>query len=122
MRLSAHFSSNFVCIVIIAGFMAAGGTAAQAQAIAGNWRTQSGETARVVKCGTAYCITLISGKHKGRRIGRMSGAGNNYSGSITDPANNKTYSGKASISGNSMAMSGCVLGGLFCRSQTWTKR
>ncbi|MGE3644759.1 MAG: DUF2147 domain-containing protein [Beijerinckiaceae bacterium] len=95
---------------------------AYAQAIAGNWRTQSGETARIAKCGAAYCITLRSGKHKGRTIGRMRGSGSSYSGSITDPNNNKTYNGKASVSGSSMSLSGCVLGGLFCRSQTWTKR
>ena len=32
-----------------------------------------------------------------------------------------TYSGKASINGGSMKLSGCVLGGLICQSQTWTK-
>ncbi len=111
-----------IYISIAAGALTGSVTSAQAQAIAGSWRTQSAETARIAKCGSAYCITLVSGKHKGRRIGRMSGAGNAYSGSITDPANNKTYSGKANVNGRSMAMSGCVLGGLFCRSQTWTKR
>ena len=47
--------------------------------------------------------------------------GGQYSGEITDPANDKTYSGSASVSGGSMKMKGCVLGGLICRSQTWTK-
>lgn len=95
---------------------------ANAQSIAGNWRTQSGETARISKCGGAYCITLRTGKYKGQRIGKMTGSGNSYKGSIRDPAKNKTYSGKASITGRSMAMSGCVFGGLICRSQTWVKR
>ncbi|TIU33013.1 MAG: DUF2147 domain-containing protein, partial [Mesorhizobium sp.] len=40
---------------------------------------------------------------------------------ITDPETDKTYSGKATISGASLKMSGCVLGGLICKSQTWHK-
>lgn len=117
----ARFSAT-ACAGIAAAFLFQAAPHANAQAIAGNWRTQSGETARIAKCGSAYCITLTTGKHKGRRIGRMSGSGNSYSGSITDPSNDRTYSGKATLNGCSMSMSGCVLGGLICRSQTWARR
>lgn len=93
-----------------------------ADPIEGNWRTDSGATAGIAKCGGGFCITLKSGEHKGKRIGTFSNAGGaNYSGKITDPANDKTYSGKASLSGNSLKMSGCVLGGLICRSQNWQR-
>ena len=47
--------------------------------------------------------------------------GNKYTGSITDPATDKTYSGKATLTGSTLKMSGCVLGGLICKSQTWSK-
>jgi uncharacterized protein (DUF2147 family) len=94
--------------------------AALAEAIEGNWKTQSGETAAIAKCGGAFCVTLKTGKYAGKQIGKMSGSGNKYTGSITDPANDKTYSGSASISGSSMKMKGCVLG-VLCRSQTWSK-
>lgn len=113
-------SELLVASILFVGLVAPG--SGHAQSIAGNWRTQSGETARIAKCGAAYCITLVTGKYKGRRIGRMTGAGASYSGSITDPSNDRSYSGKAQVNGRSMAMSGCVFGGLFCRSQTWTKR
>jgi len=33
----------------------------------------------------------------------------------------KTYSGKAKVTSARLELSGCVLGGLICRSQTWTK-
>jgi uncharacterized protein (DUF2147 family) len=88
--------------------------------IEGNWKTQSGETAAITNCGGAYCVTLKTGKHSGKQIGKMTGTGDKYKGSITDPANDKTYSGSASISGSSMRMRGCVLG-VLCKSQTWTK-
>jgi uncharacterized protein (DUF2147 family) len=95
---------------------------AYADPIEGNWRTQSGETAAVGNCGGSFCITLKTGKHKGKGIGKVSSDGDGqYSGSITDPATDKTYSGKASMSGSSMNMKGCIFGGLICRSQTWTK-
>lgn len=94
---------------------------ATAQSIAGTWRTKSGEFARIGKCGAAWCITMSTGKHKGRRIGRFTKAGTGYAGTITDPRNNKTYNGKATVNGRSLSLSGCVFGGIFCRAQTWTK-
>lgn len=96
--------------------------AAYADPIEGNWKTASGATAAIADCGGAFCITLKSGEHKGKRIGKMRANGaNNYSGEITDPAEDKTYSGRATLSGSSLNMKGCVLGGLICRGQTWTK-
>ncbi|MGB6118232.1 MAG: DUF2147 domain-containing protein, partial [Mesorhizobium sp.] len=58
----------------------------------------------------------------GKNIGAMkpSGAGK-YTGTITDPANDKTYKGKASLSGNTLKMSGCIAGGLICRTQNWKR-
>jgi uncharacterized protein (DUF2147 family) len=53
----------------------------------------------------------------------MQATGNGkYKGKITDPADDKTYSGKASLSGSAMRMSGCVFGGLICKSQAWNKQ
>jgi uncharacterized protein (DUF2147 family) len=108
---------------MIAAAMTLMAGAACADPIEGNWRTQNGETAAIVDCGGGFCITLKTGKHKGKGIGKVSPKGDGrYAGSITDPATDKTYSGKASVAGGSMDMKGCVLGGLICRSQTWTKQ
>lgn len=96
--------------------------AALADPIEGNWKTQSGETAAIGNCGGAFCITLKTGKHAGKQIGQMNASGDGkYTGSITDPADDKTYKGKASLSGNSMKMGGCVFGGLICKNQNWSK-
>ena len=95
---------------------------AYADPIEGNWTTESGATAQIATCGQGFCITLRTGEHAGKQIGQVSPSGEGrYAGKITDPAKDKTYSGKASINGGSMKMSGCVLGGLICQSQTWTK-
>lgn len=91
-----------------------------AASIEGNWRTQSGETANIAKCGSSFCITLKSGTYSGKRIGKMKGSGNSYSGTITDPADDKAYSGSAQISGASMKLKGCALK-IFCKTQNWKK-
>ena len=96
--------------------------AAHADPIEGNWRTESGSTAAIGACGSGYCITLKTGTHAGKRIGTFKADGESrYSGKITDPANDKTYTGKATLGGNSLKMQGCVLGGLICRSQSWSR-
>jgi uncharacterized protein (DUF2147 family) len=108
-----------VSLALAATLIMAG--AAWADPIEGNWKTQAGDTAAISGSGS-FSITLKSGKYAGKTIGSLKAAGDNkYAGSITDPANDKTYSGKATLSGTSLKMSGCVLGGLICKSQTWHK-
>lgn len=107
--------------VLLAALLTLGATAAgAAEPIEGNWKTESGETAAVGKCGTAYCVTLKTGKYAGKQIGKLSGKSGEYSGEITDPADDKTYSGSGSVTGNSLRMKGCVLA-ILCKSQTWTR-
>ncbi|MDA4848107.1 DUF2147 domain-containing protein [Hoeflea poritis] len=94
-----------------------------ADPIVGDWRTQSGETAAIAPCGGGnFCVTLKTGTYAGTKIGTLANTGGRYKGKITDPATNKTYTGKASISGTQMKMQGCVLGGLICQAQTWIRK
>ena len=43
-------------------------------------------------------------------------------GSLTDLENNTTYGGKVSASGSTLTVAGCVLGGLFCKSEKWSRQ
>jgi uncharacterized protein (DUF2147 family) len=95
------------------------GSAFAEDIIVGNWKTQSGETAAITG-GGSYSITLKTGKHAGKTIGALSGGDGKYSGTITDPADDKQYSGSARVSGTSMKLKGCALK-VFCKTQTWTK-
>ncbi len=96
-------------------------SAALADPIEGNWKTEAGSTARIASCGSAMCITLTDGAHQGKQIGRFSPSGSNqYSGQITDPNDDKTYTGYATLNGNTLSMQGCVMA-VFCRTQTWTR-
>ncbi|NRP71182.1 hypothetical protein ILFOPFJJ_02066 [Ensifer psoraleae] len=95
-------------------------SAIAAEPIVGNWKTASGATAEIAPCGGAYCVTLKTGKHAGKRIGNLTGTDGSYSGELTDPENDKTYSGSGAVNGNSLKMKGCVLK-VLCKSQTWTR-
>ena len=94
-----------------------------ADPIEGDWKTEKGGTAGIATCGGSFCIKVKTGPYKGQSIGKFKANGDNqYSGNITDPETDKTYSGKGALSGNSLKMSGCVFGGLICRSQNWKRQ
>ena len=98
------------------------GESQAADPIVGNWTTQSGQTATISPCGGGFCVTLKTGQYAGKKIGSLTKNGKRYVGKVTDPANDKTYNGRATLNGRILKMSGCLLGGLFCRSQEWTKQ
>ncbi|MDQ0454219.1 DUF2147 domain-containing protein [Rhizobium paknamense] len=110
-----HFAAVAALITALAA-----GSAFAAEPIEGNWKTASGETAAIGICGKDFCITLKTGKHAGKMIGKLAGTGASYKGEITDPTNDKTYTGSAEVSGTSLQLKGCVLA-VLCKSQTWTK-
>ncbi|MDO6966769.1 DUF2147 domain-containing protein [Rhizobium alvei] len=107
-------------LMLMTAMLAFAGAAQAAEPIEGNWKTASGETAAISKCGGSFCVTLKTGKFAGKRIGKMSGSGDEYSGEITDPEDDKTYSGYGTVSGNALKMKGCVMS-VFCKSQTWKR-
>ena len=108
-------------VLILATAMLLAATAAQAaEPIEGSWKTASGATAQIGACGGSFCITLKSGKHAGKQIGKLSGSGESYKGEITDPETDKTYSGSAAVSGKALSLKGCVLA-VLCKSQTWSR-
>ena len=97
--------------------------AAMADGIEGMWKRPSGILVDIHKCGGEFCVVAASGKHKGGSAGKFASAGGGkYAGTVTDLEVDKTYSGKATLAGDSLTMSGCVLGGLFCKSENWERQ
>ncbi len=114
---------------------------AQAQDPSGNYLSETGDTrVRIAKCGSAYCgtITAVQGEGKDvnnpdpklkarslvgvQMISNIVPSGDGFTGSLYNYKDGKTYTGKMSFKGgNAMQLSGCVMGGLICRSQTWAK-
>jgi uncharacterized protein (DUF2147 family) len=107
----------------------------------GTYLSETGEfRVRVAQCGAAYCGTIVSvqGEAKDlnnpdpgmrnrslvgiRMISNIQPSGHDFTGQLYNPKDGKTYNGKMTFEGgNAMQLSGCVLGGLICRSQTWSK-
>jgi uncharacterized protein (DUF2147 family) len=107
-------------MAILATMALVAGLAQAAEPIEGSWKTASGETAMITSCGGSFCVTLKTGKHAGKKIGTLAGTAGSYSGEITDPEDDKTYSGSGTIKGDTLQMRGCVLK-ILCKSQTWTR-
>ncbi len=110
----------FSTAAFAASLLFAASTPALSDVIVGNWKTQSGETAAITKCGGSFCIRLKTGTYSGKQIGKMAGGNGTYDGTVTDPADDKVYTGSASVKGSSMRLKGCALK-VFCRTQTWRK-
>jgi uncharacterized protein (DUF2147 family) len=116
-------------------------TPASAQSAVGNWQRSDGTSRiRVAPCGNALCGTITwtdaprTDQHNpdpalrsrstvGIRVFtemRPNGE-NRWSGSAYNPEDGRTYSGNMSVSGATLTTQGCVLGGLVCRSATWSR-
>jgi uncharacterized protein (DUF2147 family) len=106
-------------------------TPALAQDATGTWLRENGESrVRFSKCGDALCGTVSwlkdpanSASKVGQRVFydmKPSGAGA-WSGSAFNPEDGKTYSGKMTLSGNTLTTAGCVFGGMICRSVNWSR-
>ncbi|TCD14172.1 DUF2147 domain-containing protein [Oricola cellulosilytica] len=107
---------RFILASAIAGLVAA--PAMAAEPIEGSWKRDNGTVIKYAANGGAFCGTVMTGEYKGQSIGCMKGSGANYKGKVNKLDEGKTYTGKASVNGNSMKLSGCVLGGVICKSET----
>ena len=123
-------------IALAAAFALTAGAAYAADPIKGIWQTQADEGSfafvTIKPCGSNFCGNItktFKGKeeYKSENLGKQividmaAQGGGNYTGKVWRPANNKIYNGKISISGKNMSLSGCVAGGLICKSQSWIK-
>ncbi|GJD60009.1 hypothetical protein CS379_30280 [Methylobacterium frigidaeris] len=126
-------------------FLACVPAAASAQAgpqPTGTWLTPAGDSQiRISRCGAAYCGTIakvLAGETRdvhnpdaglrGRSLvgvaltRDMRPAGEGWEGSLYNFRDGRTYSGKLAMKGpNVLELSGCVLGGLICKKQMWTR-
>ncbi|MDH7784962.1 uncharacterized protein (DUF2147 family) [Ochrobactrum sp. 19YEA23] len=93
------------------------------EAIVGSWKRPNGTIISYASCGgNKFCGTVMTGEYKGKSIGTMSGTDGSYKGEVNKLDEGKTYTGKASVKGNTLSLSGCVLGGLICKSESLTRQ
>ena len=97
----------------------------------GTWLRENGESRiRISKCGDVLCGTVswlkdpANTKSKvGQRVffDMKSDGSNSWAGQAFNPEDGQNYTGKMSLSGNSLTTAGCRFGGLVCRSVSWSK-
>jgi uncharacterized protein (DUF2147 family) len=116
----------------------------------GMWLTQTGTSRiRVADCGGALCGTIVwlkepndpdTGKPKTDKnnsdaakrsrpllgvqivLGMKPAGADKWTGQVYNAEDGKTYSGNLTYAGgDTLQLQGCALGGLVCKSQTWTR-
>jgi uncharacterized protein (DUF2147 family) len=122
----------------ILGLILAAGTA-MADPVEGLWKTLPDDNGnfghvKMAPCGEKICGKLVAAfdakgaKRESDNIGKAivwdmvpAGDGSYAEGMIWAPDRDKTYASKMTLSGDALSVSGCVMGGLICRSQEWTR-
>ncbi|MBX3593664.1 MAG: DUF2147 domain-containing protein [Sphingomonas sp.] len=107
--------------------------------VASEWRNPDNTVhIRIAPCGDdAMCGKVIWASEKAKADARRGGtarliganlfrefrrvAPGEYRGRVFVPDLNRSFSGHMRIDGDSMTGRGCVLAGLICKSQTWTR-
>jgi uncharacterized protein (DUF2147 family) len=141
-----QFLTSGLCLFVLAG----GFSAALAADPMGSWATEGrAATVRIAACGAELCGTIVAlkepndpatGRPKtdkdnpdaakrnraliGTQIvfGMKPSAANKWTGQVYNAEDGKTYSGSITIeTPNTLKLEGCVLGGLICKGQTWTR-
>lgn len=124
--------------LLIAAVAALGlaGAAQAADPAEGTWQTQVDDGAyayvEMAPCGAAICGKIArtfndTGEYKSKNAGKTlvidmaPQGGGKYTGKVWRPSNDKIYTGKMTVSGNALNLSGCVAGGLICSKQTWKR-
>lgn len=123
-----------LAIIAVFGFA----TAASAQdAAIGIWQTEpdDGFFAHILiqPCGNAFCGIVqrsftadgepFESENQGKTIiiDMVSNGDGSYNGQVWRPSNNKIYTGKMQVNGDTLRLQGCIAGGLLCSSQNWVR-
>jgi uncharacterized protein (DUF2147 family) len=121
-------------------FLSLGAAQAQPSDPSGIYLSETGETrVRIAKCGEVHCGTILSVQGEAKDVNNPDAglksrnlvgihmisdirpAPDGFTGKLYNYKGGRTYTGKMTFAGKAMQLSGCVLGGLICRSQTWAK-
>ena len=102
-----------------------------ADEIFGTWLRDNGaEQVKFEPCGDAICgniVWLKPGSDSKAKVGQrlffdMHPDGtNSWTGKAAAPDDGSIYSGKMSIEGVTLSTSGCIVGGLICKSANWKR-
>ncbi len=124
--------------MMVAGFAMMAGAALAGDAVEGVWKTRADDNGnfghvKISACGSAFCGVLVKSfdasgaQMKSENVGKQiiwdmapNGDGTFSNGKIWAPDRDKTYDSKMTLTGDKLAVQGCVL--FICRDGgTWTR-
>ena len=142
-RLTGGISGGLAGLVMMLVSGHAGAAETGADAIKGVWLTASGQShVRIAPCGAGLCGDIVWIKSpavddsnpdpakRGRSLVgvrvladlKPSDKPGRLTGEAYNTADGKTYLGYVSPKGgDQLVLEGCILGGLFCKTQVWTR-
>jgi len=124
-QLSGFFNSR-VFVASAAVCMVALSTLAQADSANGTWLRDNGAHVLAFDCGGGLGLKVIKSP-EANKVGKtiMCGAKksgeNKWKGAVLNLDDGQKYSGSVTLNGDSLTLSGCVLGGIICKNDTWSR-
>ncbi len=113
-------------IAIVSAFLGFSLAATSAHAGAyGKWKRPNGSTAKTWKCSGKLCAKVTSGEKKGFNMfkkGIPKSKKNLWEGLMNHPSmGSANFNGTVKLAGGKLYVEGCMLGGLICDEEVWTK-
>ena len=117
-------------LVLALAALAPGASGAATQEAEGLWMREDGASKiQLAPCGGALCGVIVwlrnpnSKAHVGQKVffDMTRADQNSWTGQAFNPDDGKTYSGKMVVSGKKLRTSGCVFGGLICKTMYWVR-
>lgn len=92
----------------------------------GMWLRNNGAHVSAFDCGGGLGLKVIKSPEPGKAgktimCGAKKSGDNKWKGNLLNLDDGQTYSGTVTLSGNNLTLSGCVLGGLICKNDTWSR-
>ncbi len=117
---------SYVMLPVALGALLVTASAALAGDPAGTWvRPSTGAKVKFYNCGEKLCAKIVSSKTAQAGTVIMSGAkkvsDNKWEGDLLNTEDGQTYNGVVTLSGGGLTLKGCVLGGIICKGETWSR-
>jgi uncharacterized protein (DUF2147 family) len=118
----------FAAAVLVMATSAASATASDASAPVGEWQIADGTANVAIRpCGPDLCGFVTWSKNAANVVGRevlidMKPNGDLWSGTVVNAVDGMRYDARMSLVSDSvLKIQGCVLGGIFCGDQQWSR-
>ncbi|MEQ1670008.1 MAG: DUF2147 domain-containing protein [Hyphomicrobium sp.] len=122
--MSAWKTLGFSTAVLVSSVALA--SVAMAGSANGTWKRSNGAHVLAFDCGGGLGLKVVKSPEPakvGKTImcgGKPSGP-NKWKGTVLNLDDGQKYSGYVTLNGGSLTLSGCVLGGLVCKDDTWSR-